>query len=139
MLPPWPDAMSGFSLFYPFSRVQVVTTRIQQEQTMKITACVSIAVAMGILAGQTAAADPIARNHGINKRQENQNDRVRQGVKSGELTVEEARAIAGERSDIKKIEREYRADGVLTDAERKDLDQRLDEASRDILVQKHEK
>jgi hypothetical protein len=49
---------------------------------MRITALVSIVIAMSILALQPATADPEKRNHGVNKRQENQKDRVQQGVKS---------------------------------------------------------
>lgn len=105
---------------------------------MRITAWISIAMALSVLAGQAATADPEARNHAINKRQENQKDRVQQGVKSGELTGKEVRGIARDRNDVKKLEREYRADGVVTDAERKELDRRMDESSRDILVQKHD-
>lgn len=58
---------------------------------MKITAWISIAIALSALEGQAAAADPIARNHGINQRQENQKDHVQQGVKRGESAKKETR------------------------------------------------
>lgn len=43
---------------------------------MRITALVSIAIAMSVLAVQPATADPEKRNHGINKRQDNPKERV---------------------------------------------------------------
>jgi len=88
---------------------------------MRITAGISIAIALSVLAGQAATANPEARNHGINKRQENQKDRVQQGVKSGELTGKEVRVIARDHDDVKKLERKYSADSVVTGAEHKEI------------------
>jgi hypothetical protein len=104
---------------------------------MRITVLLSCAIALGFIA-HTSGADPEARNRGINRRQENQQNRIEAGVKSGELTAAELRTLASERDDIKKRERAYRADGVLTPAERKELDAHIDIASRDILKQKHD-
>jgi hypothetical protein len=109
---------------------------------MKIRTVIGLAVCLGIaaalLTGMPAKADHPGRNNGINERQQNQRERLKKGVQSGELTRKEVRGITTERRDIKDVEREYRADGVMTNAERADLDSRLDETSGDLLRQKHD-
>jgi len=90
---------------------------------MRITVLVSIAIAMKVLAGQAAMADPETRNHGVNRPAEK--DRAQQGVKSVELTSTEVGGTASELSDVEKLQRKYLADGVFTSAERKDLEKQI--------------
>jgi len=92
---------------------------------MKITVLVSMAIALTVMAGQGAMADPEARNHGVNKPAESQKDRAQQGVKSAELTSTEVGGTASELSDIEKLQRKYLADGVFTSAERKELEKQI--------------
>jgi hypothetical protein len=78
------------------------------------------------------------RDPGVNQRQRNQHDRIAQGVRSGELTKDEAKGLrAGERS-IRQEERQYKSDGILTRNERKDLHQDLNVSSRNIYNEKHD-
>jgi hypothetical protein len=78
------------------------------------------------------------RDPRVNARQQNQQARIRQGVRSGELTGHEARKLEHEERGVRKEERQDKADGQLTAAERKDLHQDLNKASRDIYAQKHD-
>ena len=78
------------------------------------------------------------RDPGVNQRQHNQQERIEQGVKSGELTRGETRRLQGEQRQIRHEERQYKSDGVLTRDERKDLHQDQNRASRDIYRQKHD-
>lgn len=78
------------------------------------------------------------RDPGVNARQANQRERIEQGVRSGELTRSEARQLGTEQRAIRQEERQYKSDGVLTKDERKDLQQDLNVASRDIASQKHD-
>lgn len=78
------------------------------------------------------------RDPGVNQRQHNQQHRIKQGVRSGELTREEARTLAREQRTIRQEERQYKADGVLTRDERKDLHRDLNQASRSIYNEKHD-
>lgn len=78
------------------------------------------------------------RDPGVNQRQHNQQDRIQQGVKSGELTRGEAHRLEGEQRNIRREERAYKADGQLTRAERADLHHDQNRASRDIYQQKHD-
>ncbi|MBU1977626.1 MAG: hypothetical protein KJ958_00500 [Gammaproteobacteria bacterium] len=78
------------------------------------------------------------RDPGANARQVNQRERIQQGVRSGELTRGETRQIGAEQRNIRQEERQYKSDGVLTKVERKDLQQDLNVASKDIYNQKHD-
>ncbi len=78
------------------------------------------------------------RDPGINHRQEQQGDGIRQGVRSGELTRVEARNLREERQRIAAKERQYKSDGHLSRAERQDLQHDLDALSRDIKHEKHD-
>ncbi len=81
---------------------------------------------------------PTVRDPGVNARQGFQRDRIGQGVRSGELTKDEAKQLAGEQRAIRKEERAYKSDGKLTKDERKDLHQDLNAASKDVYEQKHD-
>lgn len=83
-------------------------------------------------------ADAGTRDPGVNQRQQHQNQRIRQGVRSGELTRRETRNLAEEQRDVRQLERAYKSDGELTRAERVDLHREQNQASRDIYEQKHD-
>jgi hypothetical protein len=82
---------------------------------------------------------PIAiRDPGVNAHQHNQQHRVAEGVRSGELTKDETKQLAAEQRAIRQEERAYKSDGVLTREERTDLHQDLNEASKHIYEEKHD-
>lgn len=83
------------------------------------------------------AATPAARDPGVNQRQANQTGRIVNGVKSGELTHDEAQELRDGRHEIRQTEQEYKADGTLTRDERIDLHQDLNQQSHDIYEAKH--
>jgi hypothetical protein len=74
----------------------------------------------------------------VNQKQANQQARIHQGVRSGELTPAEARRLQHHEKQIRKEERAYKADGVVTPAERRDLNHDLNQESRAIEHQKHD-
>ena len=79
-----------------------------------------------------------AHTPGINRRERHERQRIRQGVRSGELTRREtARLMAGQ-ARIHAAERYAKADGRVTVRERRRLDSMLDRASRNIYRQKHD-
>lgn len=86
----------------------------------------------------TAQADPGTRDPRVNARQATQHDRIKQGVRSGELTRRETRKVAEEQRDVRQLERAYKSDGKLTGAERLDLAHEQNQASREIYKQKHD-
>jgi len=56
---------------------------------------------------------------GANHRQHRQERRIEQGVRSGELTHQEAKGLRKEERNIRREERAFKSDGKLTRAERK--------------------
>jgi hypothetical protein len=78
------------------------------------------------------------RDPGVNARQHNQHDRIAQGVRSGELTKDEAKGLRTEQRSLRQEERQYKSDGMLTKDERKDLHQDLNASSRNIYSEKHD-
>ena len=76
---------------------------------------------------------------GINGRQYREQQRIRQGIRSGELTRREAWMLEGEQARIRAYERYARRDGYVSPRERARLDRGLDRASRDIYRQKHDR
>lgn len=91
---------------------------------------------LSIAAASVAQAG--TRDPRINARQHAQHDRIRQGVRSGELTRQETRQVADEQRDIRQLERAYKSDGTLSRTERRDLAHEQNQASRDIYQQKHD-
>lgn len=74
----------------------------------------------------------------IDRREDRQHDRIAQGIRSGELTRHEAQRLMAEQRMIRQEERRYKADGVLSDWERRDLQRDLDAAGRHIYEQSHD-
>lgn len=75
----------------------------------------------------------------IKERQMNQKARIRQGVRSGELTKGEARNLRQEQKTIQAEKKMAKADGKVTAAERAQIRKDQNKASRDIYRLKHNK
>jgi hypothetical protein len=77
---------------------------------------------------------------GINDRQQNQRQRIRQGVQSGELTrVEAARARRRQAQIGLNEARARRSGGQFTPRERARIQRQLNRSSRGIYRQKHDR
>lgn len=85
-----------------------------------------------------ALVTPVFAGNVIDRREHNQQVRIRQGVKSGELTRNETRHLLKEEAKIRTMERKAKSDGEITKKEAVKLDRFLDKASRDIYKQKHD-
>ncbi len=72
------------------------------------------------------------------KRQINQQERIKAGVKSGELTKREAAKLEARERKIAKDKRKAKADGVVTPRERAKIQHEQNKASRRIYKQKHD-
>jgi hypothetical protein len=75
----------------------------------------------------------------INQRKENQQDRIAQGVKSGQLTAGETSRLEHQEAGINKEERGMRAqdNGKLSKQDRKTLNKQQNQESRRIYRDKH--
>jgi hypothetical protein len=76
---------------------------------------------------------------GIERRQNNQERRIEQGIRSGELTRREVRGLVAEQRRIEREQRRAQADGVVTRREGAAIHHDLNQASRHIARQKHDR
>ena len=75
----------------------------------------------------------------INQRRENQQDRIAQGVASGELTARETARLERREANLNKTIRKDRKSGDgLSAKERCQIERRQNRLSRDIYRQKHD-
>lgn len=74
----------------------------------------------------------------IDRREHREQQRIRQGVRSGELTRGETRRLEMEQARIRGYEWYAKSDGHVSRTERRRLDHMLDRSSRDIYRQKHD-
>lgn len=83
----------------------------------------------------TAAAQ--AGTPRVDQRQHNQQHRIEQGVRSGELTMRETRTLAVQQARIAVHEANAKSDGVVTARERARLHAHQERASDAIYRKKH--
>jgi curli biogenesis system outer membrane secretion channel CsgG len=74
----------------------------------------------------------------VHQRQENQQDRIATGVKSGELTPKETQHLEKREAKIQHDKRKAKSDGKVTATERKKLTKEQNHASEAIKDQKHD-
>ncbi len=88
----------------------------------------------GLLCFGIAAAQETPR---ADARQAIQKERIKDGVKSGELTALETRRLAKEQRRIKRLERRSKVDGNVSPTEKLRLEKAQDRASRKIARKKN--
>ncbi len=88
--------------------------------------------------GDGSGPNWLDKDPGVNERQENQRDRIQQGVKSGQLTQDETQGLRSTEQEIRQEEGQYKSDGTLTKDERVDLHKDLNSASKEIYQEKHD-
>jgi hypothetical protein len=105
----------------------------------KLALIASLALAPAAILAQTTTPTPGQHDYNINQRKENQQDRIAQGVKSGQLTAGETSRLEHQEAGINKEERGMRAqdNGHLTKTDRKTLHQQQNQESRRIYRDKH--
>ena len=73
----------------------------------------------------------------IKHRVQNQHQRIRQGVKSGELTRREAKDLREDHKELRQDVKLAKSDGKITRGERKIIKQEEKKESREIYRKKH--
>ncbi len=73
----------------------------------------------------------------VDKREARQQKRINQGVKSGQLTPQEAARLERQQAKIKNDEAKAKANGKVTPKERAKLTREQNRASRNIYRKKH--
>ncbi|MEO7263372.1 MAG: hypothetical protein ABIW38_00600 [Ferruginibacter sp.] len=69
--------------------------------------------------------------------QTTQRNRVKQGIRSGELTRHETKVIAHQKKDMHQDIKAAKADGVVTTAEKQEIKQDNKQLNRSIYRKKH--
>ncbi len=94
---------------------------------------------LALAAVLTAIAAPaMAGTPWLDAREQNQRQRIAQGVRSGELTRPEARRLVRGEIRLHRHERIAKSDGIVTRAERIRLQRHADRMSTRIYRQKHD-
>lgn len=75
----------------------------------------------------------------IDQRQANQEQRMDQGIASGQLNEREANRLNKQQEHINKMEDRAKSDGVMTKKERARIGAAQDRASRHIVREKHDR
>ncbi len=96
--------------------------------TLKLLSAAIVALALSI---NTADAQTVTG------KAQNQRQRIKQGVKSGELTKAETRNVVSDQREIRQDVKAAKSDGTVTKEERKDIKQDQRQASRKIYRKKH--
>ncbi len=94
------------------------------------------AVPMRAQTQQPTASD---KTPGVDARQKVQKERIKDGVKSGELTKHEVKKLAREQKKIKRHEVKAKADGEVTKRERAKLQKEQNRSSRHIAREKNDR
>lgn len=96
--------------------------------------------ALILFAAVMIAPPVLADSHdpGINRHQVRQHARIAEGVKSGELTKDEAKDLHADEKQIRQEEHAAKADGNMTKAERAKILQDQRAASKKIYQEKHD-
>lgn len=68
----------------------------------------------------------------VNKRQQNQKERIAKGLYSGKLTIKETGKLLNQQRQIRQFERQAKSDGNVTFIERLRLHHKLNQAGRKI-------
>ena len=114
-----------------------VTTVLAQDQPASQS---SPAAAAPAQQPQTQSAKPAHFGHNkVDQRRENQQDRIAQGVKSGQLTPAETAKLEKQQRNIhKQVAADRKANGgTLTASEKKQINREQNQASRNIYRKKH--
>ncbi len=85
----------------------------------------------------TLSSTALATTPSVDKREQNQQQRIAQGVKSGQLTASETIQLAKGQKQLRQMERRAKADGIVTKKERARLHNKANKESAKIRHNKH--
>lgn len=100
-------------------------------KTNRIALAVAVAALFSTAAFAQSAATEVGRNI-------NQQQRIEQGLQSGQLTTREAARLEREESRVERMESNAMKDGTLSNAEKSRITQAQNRVSQDIAREKHD-
>jgi hypothetical protein len=99
---------------------------------------VSVLLSVALILGASSVTFAGSKTPRVDAREHRQQHRIRQGIKSGELSAKEVARLQAEQARIRLYEARARADGQVTVGERVRLHRELNQSSRKIRRQKHD-
>ena len=104
-----------------------------------LTLAVAALVASGSALAQTSQPAPDQKPAAVNQRRENQQDRIANGVQSGQLTTGETKRLEGREANLNREIKTDRSanDGKLTSQERNQVNRQQNRISGSIYNDKH--
>jgi hypothetical protein len=100
---------------------------------------VKLLTALAVVALAAPALAQTESTKRIDKRQENQERRIEQGQKSGQLTKKEAARLEKGQARVQKMEDKALADGSVTKKERARIEKAQNRQSKKVYRQRHDK
>lgn len=97
----------------------------------------TFAIAFGAAAALSLAFAAPAEAGRIGRREARQQDRIAQGVASGQLTARETARLETREAGLNRSIARMRSDGMLSPGERARIEKRQDRISRGIVRRKH--
>jgi uncharacterized membrane protein YebE (DUF533 family) len=98
-----------------------------------------VLAASALAQGTAPAKKAKDQTPGVDKRQEKQQKRIDKGVEKGKITSEEQQKLQAGQDKIASDKAAAKADGTVTEQERKQLHKELNKSSRDIARAKGNK
>jgi hypothetical protein len=104
-----------------------------------LTLAVAALVASGTALAQTPQPTPDQKPATVNQRRENQQDRIANGVQSGQLTAGETKRLEGREANLNREVRDDRSadGGKLTTQQRNQVNRQQNRISKSIYTDKH--
>jgi hypothetical protein len=96
------------------------------------------AIGVGLVACALATAASAQNTADVVQRDVNQQNRIEQGLKSGDLTTKEAGKLEREESKVDKMQSNALKDGNMTAAEKQRIERAQNKVSKDIYQEKHD-
>jgi len=111
---------------------------LQWKKWCVLPVAVVVAGTVALAQAPSATPDPKPKSE-VGKRAENQQDRIAQGVKSGQLTAGETARLETKESALNQEERDMRKldNGKLTAQDRRTINRQQNRLSRNIYRDKH--
>lgn len=100
---------------------------------------VSSVLLTGVQSFAQAGAATEKREAVVDQREANQEKRIEEGVKSGQLNAGEEKRLENKEAQIKKMESKAMADGKMSKKEFKKIEKAQNQANREIRRKKHNK
>jgi hypothetical protein len=139
LMPEIPWLHPGANLHTPWFHKASIAITARSVKMIKLIGS-SLALTALLFAGQAFAGDSGVFPYGHAATVRHHHDHcIERGIRSGELTGREVRGLKQDRNALHRLAHAYRADGVLTHAERSNLRREHREFSREVYEQMHDR